>query len=118
MEFDHIGIPTTGEFDGEIELPNLRMTVSDHRSNPFGIQWQRYLGRRAVPGPRQCAPRVFPTQRPYDPVQLERTPEVAPRATRLRGEMTRQPCCSNEACIRRSISSRSMSSMWVLSIYW
>jgi hypothetical protein len=42
MKFDHIGIPTTGEFDGEIELPNLQMTVSDHRNNPFGIQWQRY----------------------------------------------------------------------------
>ena len=42
MKFDHIGIPTTREFDVEIELPNLRMTVSDHQNNPFGIQWQRY----------------------------------------------------------------------------
>jgi hypothetical protein len=42
VRFDHIGIPTTGRFDGEIELPHLKMTVSDHLSNPFGIQWQRY----------------------------------------------------------------------------
>lgn len=42
MRFNHIGIPTQGRFEGEIDLPHLRMTVSDHRDNPFGIQWQRY----------------------------------------------------------------------------
>ncbi len=42
MRFDHIGIPTTDRFDGEIDLPHLKMTVSDHQDNPFGIQWQRY----------------------------------------------------------------------------
>jgi hypothetical protein len=40
--FNHIGIPTTDGFDGEIPLPHLQMTVSDHLDNPFGIQWQRY----------------------------------------------------------------------------
>ena len=42
MKFHHIGIPTTSRFDGEIDLPHLRVTVSDHQANPFGIQWQRY----------------------------------------------------------------------------
>ena len=42
MKFNHIGIPTTDRFDGEIDLPHLKMTVSDHEDNPFGIQWQRY----------------------------------------------------------------------------
>ena len=42
MKFNHLGIPTTGRFDGEIDLPHLKMTVSDHENNPFGIQWQRY----------------------------------------------------------------------------
>ena len=42
MKFNHIGIPTAGSFEGEIPLPRLKMTVSDHQSNPFGIQWQRY----------------------------------------------------------------------------
>ena len=42
MKFNHIGIPTTDSFDGEIALPHLGMTVSDHKNNPFGIQWQRY----------------------------------------------------------------------------
>jgi len=42
VKFNHIGIPTTERFDGEIPLPHLQMTVSDHQDNPFGIQWQRY----------------------------------------------------------------------------
>jgi hypothetical protein len=42
MKFDHIGIPTEASFQGEIPLPHLKMTVSDHQNNPFGIQWQRY----------------------------------------------------------------------------
>ena len=42
MKFDHVGIPTTAAFEGEIPLPRLKMTVSDHQANPFGIQWQRY----------------------------------------------------------------------------
>ena len=42
VKFNHIGIPTTKAFDGEIPLPKLKMTVSDHKNNPYGIQWQRY----------------------------------------------------------------------------
>ena len=42
LRFNHIGIPTAERFDGEISLPHLKMTVSDHRASAFGIQWQRY----------------------------------------------------------------------------
>jgi len=42
MKFNHVGIPTTARFEGEISLPHLSMTVSDHKNNAFGIQWQRY----------------------------------------------------------------------------
>jgi hypothetical protein len=42
LKYNHLGIPTKNRFDGEIELPHLKITVSDHKSNPFGIQWQRY----------------------------------------------------------------------------
>jgi len=42
VKFQHVGIPTTDRFDGEIPLPHLQVTVSDHQNNPFGIQWQRY----------------------------------------------------------------------------
>jgi hypothetical protein len=42
MKYNHVGIPTSGSFEGEIPLPHLQLTVSDHRNNAFGIQWQRY----------------------------------------------------------------------------
>jgi hypothetical protein len=42
MKFNHIGIPTNQRFAGEIPLPHLKVTVSDHKNNAFGIQWQRY----------------------------------------------------------------------------
>ena len=42
MKFSHIGIPTTGPFPGEIAVPHLKVTVSDHTNNPFGIQWMKY----------------------------------------------------------------------------
>jgi len=49
MRFSHIGIPTTGRFEGEIDLPHLKVTVSDHANNPFGIQWQRYWNDAPYP---------------------------------------------------------------------
>lgn len=42
LKFNHIGIPIDAAFEGEIPLSHLKVTVSDHRNNPFGIQWQRY----------------------------------------------------------------------------
>lgn len=58
MRFDHIGIPTTESFEGEIPLPHLRMTVSDHQDNPFGIQWQRYWEDAPYPPLVQQVPHV------------------------------------------------------------
>ncbi len=58
MKFNHIGIPTTGRFEGEIELPHLKMTVSDHRNNPFGIQWQRYHDDAPYPDVVKTVPHV------------------------------------------------------------
>lgn len=49
MRFSHIGIPVTGSFEGEIDLPHLKMTVSDHENNPYGIQWQRYWDNAPYP---------------------------------------------------------------------
>ena len=58
MKFNHIGIPTTDRFDGEIDLPHLNVTVSDHRSNPFGIQWQRYWDGAPYPDLVKTVPHV------------------------------------------------------------
>ena len=49
MKYNHIGIPTTLRFEGEIDLPHLKITVSDHENNPFGIQWQRYWDNAPYP---------------------------------------------------------------------
>ena len=58
MKFNHIGIPTAGSFDGEIPLPRLKMTVSDHQANPFGIQWQRYWDEAPYPDLVKSVPHV------------------------------------------------------------
>jgi len=41
-----------------IVLPHLKMTVSDHLSNPFGIQWQRYWEGAPYPGLVKTVPHV------------------------------------------------------------
>jgi len=41
LKFNHIGIPTTASFAGEIPLPDLQMMVSDPQAHSFGIQWQQ-----------------------------------------------------------------------------
>jgi hypothetical protein len=58
MKFNHVGIPTSARFDGEIDLPHLQMTVSDHQDNPFGIQWQRYWDSAPYPELVRTVPHV------------------------------------------------------------
>jgi len=58
MKYHHVGIPVTGRFDGEIDLPHLKMTVSDHAANPFGIQWQRYWEDAPYPELVRAVPHV------------------------------------------------------------
>lgn len=58
MKYNHIGIPTTANFDGEIPLAHLQVTVSDHQNNPFGIQWQRYWDGALYPDVVKTVPHV------------------------------------------------------------
>lgn len=58
VKFNHVGIPTTARFDGEIPLPDLQITVSDHQDNPFGIQWQRYWEGAPYPDLVKSVPHV------------------------------------------------------------
>ncbi|MCG8610002.1 MAG: hypothetical protein MI864_05650 [Pseudomonadales bacterium] len=58
MKFNHIGIPTQDWFEGEIDLPHLKMTVSDHENNPYGIQWQRYWDDAPYPELVKTVPHV------------------------------------------------------------
>jgi hypothetical protein len=45
-------------FAGEIPLPHLKITVSDHQNNPFGIQWQRYWDDAPYPELVKTVPHV------------------------------------------------------------
>lgn len=58
MKYNHVGIPTTECFEGEIDLPQLKMTVSDHENNAFGIQWQRYWKNAPYPALVKSVPHV------------------------------------------------------------
>jgi len=58
MKFNHLGIPTKERFEGEIDLPHLKMTVSDHKNNPYGIQWQRYWDNAPYPDLVKNVPHV------------------------------------------------------------
>ena len=58
MKFNHIGIPKQDSFEGEIDLPHLKMTVSDHENNPYGIQWQRYWQGAPYPDMVKTIPHV------------------------------------------------------------
>jgi hypothetical protein len=58
VRFNHIGIPTSARFPGEIDLPHLRITVSDHQDNPYGIQWQRYWDDAPYPDLVKSLPHV------------------------------------------------------------
>lgn len=58
MKYNHTGIPTTERFAGEIELPHLKMTVSDHENNPFGIQWMRFWPDAPYPEIVRTVPHV------------------------------------------------------------
>jgi hypothetical protein len=58
VKYNHVGIPTTARFEGEIPLPHLQVTVSDHQDNPFGIQWQRYWDGAPYPELVKSVPHV------------------------------------------------------------
>lgn len=58
MKYNHIGIPTAEPFAGEMDLPHLKMTVSDHQNNFYGIQWQRYWPDAPYPDLVKTRPHV------------------------------------------------------------
>lgn len=58
MKFSHLGIPTNEGFEGEIDLPHLKMTVSNHENNPYGIQWMRFWEGAPYPELVKTVPHV------------------------------------------------------------
>jgi len=58
MKYHHLGIPTTEVRPGETHLERFRMHVTDHESNPFGIQWMRFDSDCTLPRIVQTTPHV------------------------------------------------------------
>lgn len=42
MHYHHIGIPTEERKGEETYLDQLKIHVTDHKSNPYGVQWMRF----------------------------------------------------------------------------
>ena len=42
MKYHHLGIPTDKLMEGMTYLANLKMHVTDHESNPYGVQWMLF----------------------------------------------------------------------------
>lgn len=57
-KYHHVGIPTKTKKRGMIDVPRLRISASDHESNPFGIQWMKYAPDCAVPDLVRDVPHV------------------------------------------------------------
>ncbi len=41
-KYHHVGIPTQVHRQGETYLEKFKLFCTDHRDNPYGIQWMRY----------------------------------------------------------------------------
>lgn len=80
MKFNHLGIPTTERFDGEIDLPHLKMTVSDHENNPFGIQWQRYWDNAPYPELVKTIPHIAFEVDDLDAALIDQTVIIQPNS--------------------------------------
>jgi hypothetical protein len=80
MKYNHIGIPTKARFAGEIDVPHLAMTVSDHQNNAFGIQWQRYWEGASYPELVKTVPHVAFEVEDLDTAIVGQTTLIAPNS--------------------------------------
>jgi hypothetical protein len=58
MKYHHLGIPTITPQDGETYLEQFGMHCTDHRNNPFGIQWMRFEAGSTLPEIVKTVPHV------------------------------------------------------------
>ncbi|MCZ6501483.1 MAG: hypothetical protein O6945_03100 [Gammaproteobacteria bacterium] len=80
MKFNHIGIPTTNRFEGEIDLPHLKITVNDHLDNPYGIQWQRYWEDAPYPDLVKTIPHIAFEVEDLEEALLDQKVIIAPNS--------------------------------------
>lgn len=58
LSYHHLGIPTKIPRKGEIYLEKYKVYVTDHESNPYGIQWMRYQQDCTLPELVKTVPHV------------------------------------------------------------
>ncbi|RPH99687.1 MAG: hypothetical protein EHM72_10855 [Calditrichaeota bacterium] len=58
MKYHHLGIPTTTPKPGEEYLQEYKAYCTDHKSNPFGIQWMRYEANCPLPDLVKTVPHI------------------------------------------------------------
>ena len=58
MKYHHIGIPTNTVQPDETHLPELKLYCTDHKKNPFGIQWMRFEEDCTLPDLVKTIPHV------------------------------------------------------------
>lgn len=58
IKYNHIGVPLENEFEGEIHLAHLKMSVTNHEDNFFKIQWQRFWDKTTYPKLVQTVPHI------------------------------------------------------------
>ncbi len=57
-KYHHIGIPTNIPRKGEKYLKEYKVHVTDHETNPYGIQWMRFDSDCTLPELVQRVPHV------------------------------------------------------------
>ena len=57
-KYHHIGIPTQTPHEGEVHLKKYKVYVTDHETNPYGIQWMRYEPDSPLPEIVKTIPHV------------------------------------------------------------
>jgi len=58
VKYHHLGIPTTTPKPGEEYLQEYKAYCTDHKSNPFGIQWMRYEANCPLPDLVKTVPHI------------------------------------------------------------
>lgn len=58
IEFDHIGIVTEDNKNGEIFVEATRVWVTDFRKHPFRVEWLRFEPDTPVTGPVRTMPHL------------------------------------------------------------
>ena len=58
MKFDHIGLITEQQHQGEVFVEATKVWVTDYKEHPYRIEWLRYEPDSPVTGPVRTQPHI------------------------------------------------------------